>query len=349
MSEQNQIRKQITEDEASLYDRQIRLWGLEAQNRMRSSTVLILSLRSLAHETIKNLVLAGVGRLIVADSDVVTEEDLGSGFLFREEDNAVGKLRTDASLGQIQSLNPLVTLSKMGMDSFGGEEDKIAEILKKEAVDVVVTCDLSVKENERIDAAARKASSLFYAAGTYGFTGYVFADLGESYEYVVNSTDGLSKKMLSYPSFSTVLDRSNWAKPGGSPFRGLSRNATRSAAPATILGITALWEYESQNGHLPNESSLSALISTAESIRTALGVNSNAVPSVDSSLLTHLASHATHFFPPTLAILGGLLAQDVLRALSRKDKPVANLLAVDSMSGVGTVGRWSMIDAKDAQ
>ncbi|AFR98580.2 SUMO activating enzyme [Cryptococcus neoformans C23] len=349
MSEQNQIRKQITEDEASLYDRQIRLWGLEAQNRMRSSTVLILSLRSLAHETIKNLVLAGVGRLIVADSDVVTEEDLGSGFLFREEDNAVGKLRTDAALEQIQSLNPLVTLSKMGMDSFEGEEDKIAETLKKEAVDVVVTCDLSVKENERIDAAARKASSLFYAAGTYGFTGYVFADLGESYEYVVNSTDGLSKKILSYPSFSTVLDRSNWAKPGGSPFRGLSRNATKSAAPATILGITALWEYESQNGHLPSESPLSALISTAESIRTALGVNSTAVPSVDSSLLAHLASHATHFFPPTLAILGGLLAQDVLRALSRKDKPVANLLAVDSMSGVGTVGRWSMIDAKDAQ
>lgn len=333
-----------------MYDRQIRLWGLEAQNRMRSSTVLILSLRSLAHETIKNLVLAGIGRLIVADSDVVTEEDLGSGFLFREEDNAVGKLRTDAALEQIQSLNPLVTLSKIGMDSFEGEEDKVAEILKKEAVDVVVTCDLSVKENERIDAAARKASSLFYAAGTYGFTGYVFADLGESYEYVVNSIDGLSKKVLSYPSFSTVLDRSNWAKPGGSPFKGLSRNATRSAAPATILGITALWEYESQNGHLPaEESSLSALTSSAESIRTALGVNSTAVPSVDSSLLTHLASHATHFFPPTLAILGGLLAQDVLRALSRKDKPVANLLAVDSMSGVGTVGRWSMMDAKDTQ
>lgn len=114
---------------------------------MRSSTVLILSLRSLAHETIKNLVLAGIGRLIIADSDVVTEEDLGSGFLFREEDNAVGKPRTDAALEQIQSLNPLVTLSKLGMDSFKGEEDKIVEILKKEAVDVVVACDLSVREN----------------------------------------------------------------------------------------------------------------------------------------------------------------------------------------------------------
>lgn len=58
---------------------------------MRSSTVLILSLRSVAHEIIKNLVLAGIGRLIVMDDGIVVEEDLGSGFLFREEDGAVGQ------------------------------------------------------------------------------------------------------------------------------------------------------------------------------------------------------------------------------------------------------------------
>lgn len=58
---------------------------------MRSATILVLCLRSLAHETIKNLVLAGIGRLIIMDDGDVTEEDLGSGFLFREEDEAVGK------------------------------------------------------------------------------------------------------------------------------------------------------------------------------------------------------------------------------------------------------------------
>lgn len=58
---------------------------------MRSATILVLCLRSLAHETIKNLVLAGIGRLIIMDEGDVTEEDLGPGFLFREEDGAVGK------------------------------------------------------------------------------------------------------------------------------------------------------------------------------------------------------------------------------------------------------------------
>jgi ubiquitin-like 1-activating enzyme E1 A len=59
---------------------------------MRSSTILLLSLRSLAHETIKNLVLAGIGRLIIMDDGKVTEEDLSGGFLFREEEGAVGTL-----------------------------------------------------------------------------------------------------------------------------------------------------------------------------------------------------------------------------------------------------------------
>jgi ubiquitin-like 1-activating enzyme E1 A len=58
---------------------------------MRSSTVLVISLRGVAHETIKNLVLAGIGRLIVMDGEKVTEEDLGCGFLFREDEGAVGK------------------------------------------------------------------------------------------------------------------------------------------------------------------------------------------------------------------------------------------------------------------
>lgn len=58
---------------------------------MRSSTVLVISLKGVAHEIIKNVVLAGIGRLIVMDDEDVTEDDLGSGFLFREEEGAVGQ------------------------------------------------------------------------------------------------------------------------------------------------------------------------------------------------------------------------------------------------------------------
>jgi molybdopterin/thiamine biosynthesis adenylyltransferase len=56
---------------------------------MRNATILVLKLKGVATEVIKNIVLAGVGRLIVADDEDVSEEDLGAGFFFREED--VGK------------------------------------------------------------------------------------------------------------------------------------------------------------------------------------------------------------------------------------------------------------------
>jgi ubiquitin-like 1-activating enzyme E1 A len=60
-----------------------------------------------------------------------------------------------------------------------------------------------------------------------------------------------------------------------------------------------------------------------------------------------MSAHHDHYFPPTLAILGGLVAQDVLRCLSRKGVPIANLLAVDSMGGTGNVGAWGMGEMSD--
>ena len=53
---------------------------------MRNATILVVRLRGIATEAIKNMVLAGIGKLIIIDSDNVNEEDLGAGFFFRDED-----------------------------------------------------------------------------------------------------------------------------------------------------------------------------------------------------------------------------------------------------------------------
>lgn len=143
--------------------------------RMRNSTVLVLSLRSLAHETIKNLVLAGIGRLIIMDDGVVTEEDLGAGFLFREADGAVGQnvdplfrlyisptsvadsmQRAEVMKPQIVDLNPRVGVSAFSsLEPFvpgsngapsttnGSDTAAMADFLRNERVDVLVACDLA--------------------------------------------------------------------------------------------------------------------------------------------------------------------------------------------------------------
>jgi ubiquitin-like 1-activating enzyme E1 A len=56
---------------------------------MRNATILVANLRGVATETIKNIVLAGICKLIILDCEDVAAEDLGAGFFFRDED--VGK------------------------------------------------------------------------------------------------------------------------------------------------------------------------------------------------------------------------------------------------------------------
>jgi len=111
----------LTEEEATRYDRQMRLWGIEAQQRyfslsilrvsgmgltsfscrMRNATVLVVNLRGVATEAIKNVVLAGIGKLLIVDGGSVSEEDLGAGFFFRDED--VGsKVRIIAFSGRVR-------------------------------------------------------------------------------------------------------------------------------------------------------------------------------------------------------------------------------------------------------
>ena len=64
----------VTEQEVTQYDRQIRLWGLEAQNRLRSSKILLFGLKPLGAEICKNLVLAGIGEISVCDSEPINEK-----------------------------------------------------------------------------------------------------------------------------------------------------------------------------------------------------------------------------------------------------------------------------------
>lgn len=69
--------------------------------RMRNATIMIVGLKGVATETAKNLVLAGIGKLIVADEKDVSEEDLGANFFLREEDVGKKVIRIPFSLQKL--------------------------------------------------------------------------------------------------------------------------------------------------------------------------------------------------------------------------------------------------------
>jgi ubiquitin-like 1-activating enzyme E1 A len=95
--------EEISVQEVALYDRQIRLWGMDAQTRMRSTHVLVVGLNGLSNEVVKNLVLAGIGSLTILCDSMVGE--VGCQFFTRAEDTGY---KLDHAVPRIRALNPTV-------------------------------------------------------------------------------------------------------------------------------------------------------------------------------------------------------------------------------------------------
>lgn len=98
------------------YDRQLRLWAASGQQALEQSQVLLVnsdgpidgantSVGGVAGvETLKNLVLPGVGGFTIVDPATVTETDLGVNF-FLEEDS-LGQSRAQETCRFLRELNP---------------------------------------------------------------------------------------------------------------------------------------------------------------------------------------------------------------------------------------------------
>ena len=94
----------LTESEKIRYDRQIRVWGAEAQSRIQNSRVLIVGLRGLNVEVTKNIVLAGMN-VVIQSSDTVHMRDLSSNFFLTANDVGQKVRRTMCHLLRLKSIS----------------------------------------------------------------------------------------------------------------------------------------------------------------------------------------------------------------------------------------------------
>ncbi|KAH8678621.1 hypothetical protein BGZ60DRAFT_370988 [Tricladium varicosporioides] len=88
------------------YDRQLRLWAASGQRALEEAHILLLNSGSgtVGTETLKNLVLPGIGKFTIADDATVTEADLGVNFFLDE--GCLNKSRSESCVKLLQELNP---------------------------------------------------------------------------------------------------------------------------------------------------------------------------------------------------------------------------------------------------
>lgn len=73
------------------------------QDVVRNATALVIGAGALGNEVLKNLALMGIGRLLIADFDVIEDSNLSRSVLFRTSDR--GRRKVDAAAERVKELN----------------------------------------------------------------------------------------------------------------------------------------------------------------------------------------------------------------------------------------------------
>jgi ubiquitin-like 1-activating enzyme E1 A len=329
-------------DEIALYDRQIRLWGMKAQEKIRNANILLITMKGLGNEIAKNLVLAGIGAITIVDHEVVAEVDLGTQFLITEEH--VGVNRALAASDALRRLNPRVQVT-VDVDDIRLKGPSFFQPFS-----VVIATDVDSSTLNVINTATRLNNRPFYAAGSQGMYGFIFADLIE-HDYVLerqksnrdtrigpetrtrsvvavaskkedNNAEQVTKREL----YSTWLLASDVAP---LPTEITSRSIRRRAVTPALGCFRALWEFTQLHGRNPsqnNHDDLAQFTLLAGQKHAALGLPSETMKSdFLRSFLQNIGSEVA----PVTALLGGQLAQDVINVLGQNKQPIQNMVVFD--------------------
>jgi len=155
----------LTPEELERYDRQLRVWGVEAQERLKRSTALVVGVGGLGSPVAMYLAAAGVGRLVLVDPEVVELSNLNRQVLHWTTD--LGRAKVESAAEKLRRLNPHVEVVavRRRIESLEDAVQLVGE------ADVVVDCLDNWRTRFLInEACVRLGKPLVHAAvrGLYG-------------------------------------------------------------------------------------------------------------------------------------------------------------------------------------
>ncbi|XP_010917552.1 SUMO-activating enzyme subunit 1B-1 isoform X2 [Elaeis guineensis] len=311
--------EELTEEETALYDRQIRVWGVDAQKRLSKAHILVRGLNGTAVEFCKNMVLAGIGSLTLMDDRSVTEDVLQSNFLIPpDEAYYSGRSLDELCCESLKDFNPMVRVSveKGDLSQFDGEFfDKFDAV-------VLSCCSLKTKKaiNEKCRRRPRRVA--FYAIECRDSCGEIFVDL-QKYTYIQKKSDGTAECQLNYPSLEEAISIA---------WRDLPRKVSK-----VYFAMRVIERFELSEGRNPGETSISDLPLILKMRKELCDAQSLGESYIPTSLLERILAAGGKEHPPVCAILGGVLGQEVIKAISGKGDPLKNFFYFDTADGKGII------------
>jgi amyloid beta precursor protein binding protein 1 len=156
------------------YDRQLRLWGAAGQKALGETCVILLRATAVGTETAKNLVLPGVGEILVVDDvATVTTEHASNFFLVNDSENDSSKSRAEMATEYLGELNSDVQCSWKHVDSLMGFDFASLFATKAPKKILVIASDLEPLLLEEVAASCHAQKVPLVVVHSYGLVGIV--------------------------------------------------------------------------------------------------------------------------------------------------------------------------------
>lgn len=330
-----------------LYSRQLYVLGHEGMKKMQQATALIIGIDGLGQEIVKNVALAGIGKIYIYDNTLVTLCDLSAGFYFSQED--VGKPKGKAVINKLVSIN---------------KHTKIELVTKLTTYDydIVITVNQELNENIKLNEQVRLHSK-FVMVNSRGFFGQLFVDFNNymcldksggvlssglineivksNDEYIVFLPDGL-KHHLDKDDIVKIYIKSKDIKKNYlcivTKIENYKEFWVKLKTPEDDIiyssDTTTIIEYEQQHVSCPivHVSLKDALLNSQKIVKYEYTnedqlhrLFGNITDDIDQKLQEEFNYSKGLLIAPLCSIFGGFAAQEILKGLSRKFIPLNQL------------------------
>jgi len=335
----------LTREEAQIYDRQIRLWGVEAQQRLRKAKILVAGAGGLGNEVIKNILLSGIKHMTILDSQKLSHENASAQFLSPEA--SVDEYRSKTCMSRAKDLNPMVDIVADTQQLHEKSEEFF------QGFDVVCLTGENKENQIRVNEICRRLGVKFFSGNVYGYYGYMFADLGkhefvEEKVKVATATESTSEPAAKKPrttsnsntdevemierdlQFVSFADALAYDYVQGKTARQLKQLSKAYLVSRIMMARNG----KSDSNIIKDVASHEELLELRNTELERIGLDSDMLPDEFASLCRG------ELFPVN-AIVGGVLSQEIIKAVSHKDRPHDNFFFYDGNLTTGLVHRMA--------
>jgi len=335
-------RRDLTADELKVYDRQVRVWGLEKQKRMLQSKILFFSLEGTNSEVLKNCVLAGVGGCTIVEDSIVTQENVDSHFYLSP--SHIGQKWSEVALKYFHAMNPNVELEIRTKKSILEDENAL------NGFTIVSMCNQDLDFQKKFSAKCRELGIAYFYSRSCGLYATAFCDciefqwskkiMRERKQSAVMDVDAMDVEQEdtemevrlsknTYPSFESVCE---------CKIQKLRKRTKFS--PVLFITVQAFEQALSSGSSITKET----IVQNIQANCQARGMDAKEV--VDVALIDKLLTTFDCNIGMVNAWLAGYISNSVITCIQRDDKhpPFFNIYALDAFGSI--ISQYRMGDCE---